>query len=86
MSALAVGLLLVCPVGTVDQVEGSQMAVLGATGVHVVAVRAVEQPTRGRTVHEGDRIELSIDGRCLLRPPDAALRLRIEARLHSLRP
>ncbi len=85
MSALAVGLLFVCPVGTVDQVEGSRMAVLGATGVHVVAVRAVETAP-GQSVHEGDRVELSADGRCTLRPPDAALRLRIEARLRSLRP
>ncbi|MEI8254960.1 MAG: hypothetical protein WCJ30_04735 [Deltaproteobacteria bacterium] len=85
MSALAVGLLVVCPVGTVDQVEGAHMAVLGATGVHVVAVRAVE-PTAGHAVREGDRVELSAEGRCMVRPPDLALRLRIEARLRSLRP
>lgn len=83
MSAIALGLMLVCPVGTIDQVEAGNMAVLGATGVRIVSTRVVEN-RRDRGIHEGDRIELGPGGHCEVRPADLALRLRIEARLRLL--
>ena len=83
MIALTVGLLLICPVGTVDQVESGHMAVLGATGVRVVATRSVAN-RHEHELREGDRIELGVDGRCIARSPDPGLQLRIATRLHQL--
>jgi hypothetical protein len=85
MSPLVLGAVLAtCPVGTIDEVDPPHLAVLGATGVRVVGVHTVEID-RGRVVRDGDRIELSPDGRCRVAPPDPTLRLRIEARLRALR-
>jgi hypothetical protein len=80
MIAVLATYLAICPVGTVDLVESGHMAVLGATGVHVVATRSVE----GRP-YEGSRVELAPDGHCRIAPADPVITARIRARLRALR-
>jgi hypothetical protein len=79
IAAVYATLLAICPVGTVDQVESGRMAVLGATGVHVVATNLVSGHP-----YDGARVELAPDGRCRVAPPDRELVARIEARLRAL--
>ncbi len=83
MSALLVGLLLVCPAGTIDRIEGVQAAVLGSSGVRVIATRTVSS-RREHLAQEGDRIELGPGGRCEDLGPDREILRRIEARLRLL--
>ncbi len=70
----------ICAVGTVDQRDGDQLSVLGTTGVRVIAASSVVGDP-----HEGDRIELDPQGRCLVRGADPTLQRRIALRLRSLR-
>jgi hypothetical protein len=82
MTALLLGLLLACPAGTIDRLEGGQMAVLGSNGVRVIATRAVSN-RREHELREGDRIELGPGGRCEDLGPDLSVLRRVQARLRA---